>query len=439
MRQCLNAEQERVSGAPRIAPAGPRPVGGRARIGAPALLLLAVAVVPACSAPSNELSDNEPSDEIPPAPPSTTTREVWRSGGAAEAGGVELTGRLVAALGPGERSVVVDLVARRVLLISPDGSLERVLGRPGDGPGELRQPHRAGFLGDSLVWVADGASARVTLYHLDGTVRETLPAPRGPLPESHGWITIGVDWLLEGRAALLRLDLLREEVTLPIALADSVGHVRVLDRVPYRPPFVPVRVGPGEMYMRQPIQADPIVAASADGRWFFVLDREPATRERAELVVRRFDASGAELAPVRIPYVARPAGEGTRAWIEAFVRSWVDQVNERSTVGQVDADEALSKAWVPTFLPPVRAALGDSSGFWLQWEQPRDMEAPAESLWDRYDLEGRLLSRVTVPSGAAVLAGDPRSLLAYALDSLRVPILTLHRVAPAGCREEEER
>ena len=68
---------------------------------------------------------------------------------------------------PGGGYLVVDAVSHRVLLFDGAGELERVLGRQGDGPGELDTPTAAVELPDGRVFVTQRANPRMTVFRPD--------------------------------------------------------------------------------------------------------------------------------------------------------------------------------------------------------------------------------------------------------------------------------
>jgi len=62
------------------------------------------------------------------------------------------------------RLLIAEPAAGEVRLYGPDGRLSRRLGRPGDGPGELRRPAAAAFGPAGGVYTSDTASPRVTRF-----------------------------------------------------------------------------------------------------------------------------------------------------------------------------------------------------------------------------------------------------------------------------------
>jgi hypothetical protein len=70
---------------------------------------------------------------------------------------------------------VLDASAREVRVFSSEGERLRVIGGPGEGPGEFSLPADMGLLGDTL-WVADGGRRRLTWFGPNGDVLLTMPA-----------------------------------------------------------------------------------------------------------------------------------------------------------------------------------------------------------------------------------------------------------------------
>ena len=82
----------------------------------------------------------------------------------------------VRVLGDGDRILVAEAGSLRATIWTPDGSLIREVGRPGEGPGEFAggfdiQVHREGFL------TIDDRGQRFTSFANDGTFIETIPFP----------------------------------------------------------------------------------------------------------------------------------------------------------------------------------------------------------------------------------------------------------------------
>ena len=107
---------------------------------------------------------------LPVEPPSRRTaalEEVWRLGGYDEE--APLLGLVSGAALDGDGNLyVVDNQLAQVLVLGPDGGLVTTLGREGDGPGELRNPHSV-FLCERGVGVVMGFPGKVVYLAHDGT------------------------------------------------------------------------------------------------------------------------------------------------------------------------------------------------------------------------------------------------------------------------------
>lgn len=108
--------------------------------------------------------------DLPADPPSrrtVTLAERWRLGGEDEE--VLLGVITFAARDANGLVYLVDRQLSQVLVIGQDGELVTTLGREGDGPGELRQPHAMVLLDEGGVGVIQGFPGRIIGLHADGT------------------------------------------------------------------------------------------------------------------------------------------------------------------------------------------------------------------------------------------------------------------------------
>lgn len=94
----------------------------------------------------------------PPSVLTIRTRTLWRLDCSQDA--EELIGNIVA-VAPGLRdsTLLLDGQMNRVLVVSPQGSIARVFGRKGDGPGDLPGAYRLFQLRDGRIGVCGGAPA----------------------------------------------------------------------------------------------------------------------------------------------------------------------------------------------------------------------------------------------------------------------------------------
>lgn len=137
-----------------------------------ALRLAAVIVLPAQLALAGIAAQAAPATvNLPAAAPAQRAvdlKEVWRLGGDDDED--VLLGMVTGGvLGPDGNVYLVDRQMAQVLVVAPDGSLVRTLGRQGDGPGEFNNPHGLFFLPDGRLAVVQGFPSRVTTLKPDGT------------------------------------------------------------------------------------------------------------------------------------------------------------------------------------------------------------------------------------------------------------------------------
>jgi len=104
----------------------------------------------------------------PPSMRSVELAEQWRIGG--EDDEDILLGVITdAKIGSSGDLYLLDNQLSQVLVISPEGELVTTLGREGEGPGEMNQPHSLLLLDDDKVGVVQGFPGKVTVINPDDT------------------------------------------------------------------------------------------------------------------------------------------------------------------------------------------------------------------------------------------------------------------------------
>ena len=117
--------------------------------------------------------------------------------------------------------LVADASARHILKFTPTGSLSAIIGRGGDGPGELEAPNQVIALpGDSLLAVGDPNRQRLIIFGMDGNYRREIVLPTA-------WISEQVSW--RGDTAVFGLNFSRAMIA-RWALADST--ITMIGRTP---------------------------------------------------------------------------------------------------------------------------------------------------------------------------------------------------------------
>lgn len=416
VRQIVKPESVNVV---QISPKDCRRQPARAVLGAAILVLYA-----GCG----ELDSTTDRAETPPLFDASVTTK-WTAGGIEESGGVVLESiPWRGAVGGRGHSAVVDRMAARVTVFDPVGEVVTTIGRRGAGPGEFQDPWEAGFSGDSLLWISDGSTGRITWFTLDGHLVATRSYERTQVPES-SWSVRG-NWALSGRRVLGYPSGGPEgsdgdHPSVPLALWTEETDLEVVDWVEFASPRTRMIETSLGLHIGgpQPINGAPIINVAAGGQWFFVLDRTPVPeqRTRGEILIIRYRPDGAVLDSVGISYRPEPVTEDDVRWLRRQAAALVRQIPE-GTPGAVTAEDVLDATWIPETLPPVRSASADSRGFWLE----RDRRSPGT--WERYDLDGNLVARIALPERVSVLAATETHLLGTSRDSLSIGSVAMYEV-----------
>ena len=315
---------------------------------------------------------------------------------------------------PGGRILVSDRDTAPLLRFGPDGAYEGMIGRPGDGVGEITHVIGFGVVGDT-IWVADGALGRLTLFSADGGVIESTQVLEEALP---GAIPYG---RLSDGAALLA-----------IARRDSTGRggatggaffratpgnpsllfeLETLDRW-----FVVLPPGTvGTSSRHQPFSHYPQFAVSKTGDRIARIDRPaPDSVGAGAFRVRLMAPDGSTTVDTEIPYAPRAlTDEMFDRWIgsvltEDFIELNIERGLFRTRGAVYDATvEAVTR---PSYVPPTSnrgSAMRDPAvlltadgALWLErWYEPQAPERP----WDVLGADGRRIAWVGVPNTVRLL------------------------------------
>lgn len=348
---------------------------------------------------------------------------AWVAGGLDDRGGLALhDAPHSGALRSDGLAAVVDRLGKEVFLLDPGGQVVAVVGSAGQGPGEFIDPHQVGFWGDSLLWVSDAMLGRITWFDTAGGVRATWPRPWESVPQSP-WNARG-NWVVGGASILgevsPRSGLQEDEMgPRPLVLWKEGEPLEVVDWLDISSPRgLQFKTDAGfPMGSRpQPIEGSPIVGLATGGRWYFVLDRTPASVPLGHIAITRYGASGSKEGVLTIAYRPRPVDDDVREWVRRSIEVSVQAVASRdlglpARVGRLTMQSTMQSVWLPETLPPVLNALADDEGFWLQRERSYSQASERVGTWERYDLNGRLLARVALPPGFRGLAALPERLL----------------------------
>jgi hypothetical protein len=101
----------------------------------------------------------------------------WEDPGTSRLGGGALAWITGVALGAREELYVLDAEYGKVVVFDPGGSVVRVFGGKGKGPGEFERPWDLALGPNGQVWVLDQATARLTVFNQSGQLVRTIPLP----------------------------------------------------------------------------------------------------------------------------------------------------------------------------------------------------------------------------------------------------------------------
>ncbi|WP_298272801.1 hypothetical protein [Gemmatimonas sp.] len=324
---------------------------------------------------------------------------------------------------------VADQQQRDIKAFAASGAFERVLSRPGRGPGEVGYVSRLQMLaGDSLAFV-DANNRRVSVFGPNGHFARQVLFPRF---EDGSSVRINMQ-LMDGRL----LGSLRQPWVEATENRDSV----------YRTPFaiVAYRVVPstgadtgvppadvdtiavvpdGEAYRanstedgetradEHPLRFGHNTIVASDGRRTFV-----ATNETAEIV--EYGAKGM-VRRIRSARTPRPVTDEDRVRLESEV---LDAVEKSGRPASAKADvQQMVKGWryAKSHTLASRLLVGADGGLWVEdaWVLEND---PRQFFV--YDSTGIALARVVLPPRIHVLRVSTREILGVWRDSDDVPHL----------------
>ena len=297
---------------------------------------------------------------------------------------------------------VADSRRREVLFLRPDGGVSRVVGGPGEGPGELRQVRFAGGLPGDTVAVQDPGNGRVMFYTAESepmSVRPRDPSvlvsyaaigfgPGASLYMIPGGFSPNCDdpWL---SIPLMRLDL-------PDSRLDTL---LTFDWLP--------RITPN------PIHADGSVAV---GMHDIVVVRG----DRAEIRLAKLDGSTRSI--VRWTESPRPYTDSL--WT-SFARWYREAVVDRPAQA-VEQELARMRPSAGGPVPYLGRVLADSEG--NVWVAQYNVDPRFDRAFRVFAEDGEYLGQVEMPARFRVLDIAFGHMLGVYVNDLDVPAVALHRI-----------
>lgn len=305
------------------------------------------------------------------------------------------------------RMAIANAGSSNVLIVSRRGTVEKRLGRKGEGPGDFGGLNRLATFGDTIV-TYDGLLGRVTLWRTDGTVIRSFPPEAAPGQE--GLVSLEAIVSPSGYLATVRVydEQPRNGLYLnSFALFGVRGTERtVLGTHPWSHSYfyaeTDAKGGRGTASYGTPFLGATLVASAASKTLLLVIGE-------ARVTVRRTNGTQGGVA---LPIVPVSGRERAKAYADAMIASVKDP----------DPD------WVRKFrlmfgtnFPVVsRQAVAQhvvtvGGTVWFQeFRKPKD----TVSTWWIVDARREaLVGRLTLPSSSTILGGNDQLLLLLQTDS----------------------
>jgi hypothetical protein len=288
--------------------------------------------------------------------------------------------------------VVADGSSRELRFFSPSGSLVRVVGRRGGGPGEFEDmvSSLGRMSGDTLVVVCR-AHRRITRFLDTGELVDTRPLPDSEFNERpsysvkpNGVITADMAPFVEPRRGMNRRESLMVTLNPGTLKVDTLGTFGGIEHL----------MAPGERNwhtLRRPYGQETI-SASGQGGVFFVGD----TGERAIQVMTRGTRGYQATGRIAIPDPPRPVTAAHR-------RAVLDRLE--GTSSGATALRAIGDLQFPRHLPAFRDMRTDRSG--LLWVQAYPELGQSNAKWWVFEPSGTMQGILeNPPEGRILEIGD---------------------------------
>lgn len=286
---------------------------------------------------------------------------------------------------------ISDFDANHIKVFGPDGAFQRLIGRPGQGPGELSGPSAIAVAGRHLiVWEAIGR--RFSVLTLDGKCERTAPGIHGAygdlidlkaLPDGRivAWIDRGLPANSQGR--------LPEEGDYAVLLLSP-------DLKPVKTVFE--RKLRGFKWFRHP---ETQAAARAPFPFHPKLTMDVSPQGTIAVGLSRgyeiewHDADEGRIASVARPYTPLKIEERDKAAHFSVFKMRVI-IDDQSRIINKAPDYIVANTEFPENLPPFRGIIFDGRGnLWVQLYTPDRID----NVFDVFSPDGEFLNRIAVAGG----------------------------------------
>lgn len=322
----------------------------------------------------------------------------------------------VAVTGDGSRIAVLDSQTRELRIFRRDGSLVKVAGGPGGGPGEFAFPVAVGVVGDTF-WVADLSSRRFPLFSSDGVLISDLRVVRGPGADAPAAAEILDDGSLIGSPSIRSQDIASGLVQSVPAVRMSRGGV-LLDTLWMRDVANTgwvIESGDsdrGAVHTRQPLvdRVGPVASPALD-RIYWVEARGNGT----VLVVTSL--SGSRVAETDLGLTSAPLADSVVTRVVTVNVEFLSghRFGQGVPLGELER-QVRAGLFVPeTRLPIDAMVLASNGSIWLRERPTADM-----AWWRHLDTNGAETRRVQVPADLVVDAALEHEMWGHTRDGLGV-------------------
>ena len=319
---------------------------------------------------------------------------------------------------------VLDAMSRDVRVFDSDGELLRVIGGPGEGPGEFASPVSMGLLGDTL-WVADVRNRRIIWFSADGELLWTTPTLGATVESGVRGVTLTVvpsrplpDGFIESdRAIMVGSDREIRPYRYPVVLFNRDGEV--VDTVRWETAdenAVSFRVGGRQGYAPVLRPARPVDIAAPDGR--VIVDWSvPENTTDGTMTIVRLDSAGDTAYSTDLRYTAVPVPSSV---LDSLVTPMLVVAGSMGATERELESALRSAIQLPTHRPPVRTVRAGADGsVWLQLNAPDDDAAD----WTVVASNGQPRGRVRLPARMQIHHSALPTVWVVELDEFDVPWL----------------
>jgi hypothetical protein len=323
---------------------------------------------------------------------------------------------VAAAVHVADLTAILDRRTRQLVIYSCDGTLRRVSGGAGNGPGEFRSvqdlhPYR----GDSLV-IHDPVLGRISMFDSFGLFGRSIPTQIaatqlrlvGTLDDGALVLTA---WRFSERPGITRDTLLVLRLAADGASTDTIGHF------------------PGDEYYLRTVGGRLVWGPRPFGR----VTRVAAAGDRIavgtgdEAGIRYFNSAGEYVMSVRTRSAAEPVNRRARTLFTERRLRRMPGPDARAYASQLYSSGVVPFA---RELPPYDSLLFDTSG--RVWARLPRVDPAEPERWRLHEADGQLAAQVVGPAGASIVYVGGAVALALDKDVNDLDRLRAYSVVPAA-------